>query len=58
MVTVLFFSSWPKTTPVTAATMNYSIFITLFVAIISGAYYLVWGRKTYTGLVVELALPR
>ena len=58
MVIILFFSCWPKTTPTTASTMNYSIFITLFVAIVSGVYYVVWGRKTYTGPVVESALPR
>lgn len=58
MVIILFFSSWPKTTPTTASTMNYSVFITLFVAIVSGVYYFVWGRKTYTGPVIELALPK
>lgn len=58
MVIILFFTSWPKTTPTTAATMNYSIFITLFVAMVSAIYYIVWGRKTYIGPVVELALPK
>ena len=58
MVIILFFTSWPKTTPTTASTMNYSVFITLFVATVSGVYYVVWGRKTYIGPVVEVALPK
>ena len=58
MVIILFFTSWPKTTPTTASTMNYSVFIALFVAIVSGVYYFVWGRKTYIGPLVEVALPK
>ena len=55
MVIILFFTSWPSSTPVTPATMNYSIFITLFVAATSALYYIVWGRQIYTGPVVETA---
>lgn len=54
MVFVLFWSSWPTVTPVDKATMNYSIFITIFVASASGVYYLVWAKKTYIGPVKEL----
>ena len=54
MIVVLFFSSWPNETPVTAATMNYSIFITIFVVVASAMYYLVRAKKTYVGAVVEV----
>ncbi|ORY18373.1 putative GABA permease [Clohesyomyces aquaticus] len=54
MVFVLFWSSWPTVTPVTAATMNYSVFITIFVAFASGIYYLVWARRTYAGAIPEV----
>ncbi|KAI9732958.1 MAG: hypothetical protein M1818_007391 [Claussenomyces sp. TS43310] len=57
MVLVLFFTSWPPTTPPTASTMNYSIFITIFVALLSVLYYLLWGKKNYTGPIVEVVLP-
>ena len=57
MVIVLFFTSWPPETPVSATTMNYSIFITLGVSLISTVYYLVWGKHNYKGPVVETTLP-
>ena len=57
MVVVLFFSSWPAFTPVTPQTMNYSVFITVFVAGCSGVYYWVRGRREYKGPVVEVVLP-
>lgn len=53
MVVVLFFTSWPPATPVTASTMNYSIFVTFVVAIVSTIYYIIWARKSYHGPVVE-----
>lgn len=54
MILVLIFTAWPAATPVTAESMNYSIFITIFVALVSGVYYVVWGHKTYKGPVVEI----
>jgi choline transport protein len=54
MIFVLFWSCWPTVTPVTAPTMNYSIFITIFVAFASGLYYLVWARKSYVGAIPEV----
>ena len=54
MVVVLFFSSWPSETPVTAATMNYSIFITIFVVVASAMYYWFWAKKVYVGAIVEV----
>lgn len=53
MAAVLFFTSWHPATPVTASTMNYSIFVTFFVAIVSTIYYIVWARKSYHGPMVE-----
>ena len=57
MVVILFFSSWPAFRPVTKQTMNYSVFITVFVAGVSGVYYGIWGRRSYKGPVVEVVLP-
>jgi choline transport protein len=57
MLIVLFFTSWPPKTPVTASTMNYSIFLTIFVALFSAVYYVVWGKTNYNGPVVETVLP-
>lgn len=54
MTVVLFFSSWPNETPVTAATMNYSIFITIFVVVASAMYYWFWAKKAYVGAIVEV----
>ena len=54
MLIILFFTSWPSSTPVTPATMNYSIFITLLVAGVSGIYYIVWAKRTYTGPIIEV----
>jgi choline transport protein len=54
MVFVLFWSSWPTVTPVTSVTMNYSVFITIFVALASGVYYVVWAKKVYVGAIPEV----
>jgi choline transport protein len=51
---VLFFSFWPSFAEVTASNMNWSILVTGFVATFSTLYYLVWGRKTYHGPVMEV----
>ena len=54
MVVVLFFSSWPSEIPVTAATMNYSVFITISVVVASAMYYWFWAKRTYVGAIVEV----
>lgn len=54
MTFVLFWSSWPTVTPVDKVTMNYSIFITVFVAVASGVYYFVWARRSYVGAIPEM----
>jgi len=54
MTIVLFFSFWPVETPVTAASMNYSSAVTVGVITFSMVYYYVWGRKSYTGPVIEI----
>jgi len=58
MIVIFIFSFFPIATPVTAVTMNYNILIVSAVAMISGSYYFVWGRHTYSGPVVEIATTR
>ncbi|KAI9881205.1 MAG: hypothetical protein M1830_007183 [Pleopsidium flavum] len=54
LVIILFFSFWPPATPATASTMNWSVLMTGFVLGFSVVYYFVWGRRVYTGPVVEI----
>ena len=54
LIIIAFFSFWPTTTTITAATMNYSVLVTAAVAIFSMIYYLVYARRTYSGPVVEI----
>ncbi|KAF2188344.1 choline transport protein [Zopfia rhizophila CBS 207.26] len=56
MLLALFFSSWPTTKEVDGQTMNYSIFITVFVVAASAVYYFVWARREggYIGPVIEV----
>jgi len=49
MIYVIFWSVWPPATPVFANTMNYSIVVTGGVLILSGLWYVVRGRREYTG---------
>jgi choline transport protein len=51
---VLFFSFWPTFAKVTPQNMNWSILVTGVLAIFSTVYYLVWGKKTYKGPIVEV----
>jgi choline transport protein len=55
MLLVLFFSSWPTVKDVNSSSMNYSVLITVFVALSSVIYYLVWARRSggYIGPVIE-----
>ena len=50
---ICFFSFWPSSIEVTAANMNYSVLVTGSVAVVSLLYYLIWGKRTYQGPVVE-----
>lgn len=52
---ILFFSFWPPSVPVDAANMNYTILVTGAVLIFSVAWYFAWGRRDYTGLVIDAA---
>ena len=54
MLIILFFSFWPQATPVTLATMNWSVLIVFSVVILSTIYYMVWAHRTYTGPIVEI----
>ncbi|KAJ4301530.1 hypothetical protein N0V90_003623 [Kalmusia sp. IMI 367209] len=51
---LIFFLTWPLTTPVTAETMNWSSVMLAGVFIIATVYYLVKGRKEYEGPVVHV----
>lgn len=54
LAVILFFCCWPATTPVTAATMNYSSLLLGAAVLLSVVYYAVWARKSYVGPVVEV----
>ncbi|KAL1596677.1 hypothetical protein SLS60_009325 [Paraconiothyrium brasiliense] len=51
---LIFFLTWPLTTPVTAETMNWSSVMLAGVFIISTTYYVVKGRKEFRGPVVDV----
>lgn len=55
---VNFFTFWPPATPVTPDTMNYSVVVTGFVAIVSALYYSLWAHRTYTGPVIDVDFSR
>ncbi|KAL1957372.1 hypothetical protein VTO42DRAFT_6052 [Malbranchea cinnamomea] len=52
---VVFFN-FPFTVPVTASNMNYSCVIISSVAIISGGFWIIKGRKTYKGPKVDVGI--
>ena len=57
LTVALFWSFWPSYLPVSAENMNYNVLLigaTLLTAIV---YYLVRGRREYTGPVVEVNYP-
>ena len=58
LIVVFFFTFWPPATPVTAKTMNYSVVVMGFVAIVSGIYYVLSAHKTYKGPIVEIEIGR
>jgi choline transport protein len=51
---LIFFISWPLTTPVTAVTMNWSSTMLGGTFIIATVYYIIYGRKTYVPPVVHV----
>lgn len=53
LILAMFFSTWPNFYPVTAQNMNYSIVVLAGWVVIGAVYYLIWGRRTYDGPVVE-----
>ena len=54
-VVCLFFSFWPAYAQVTPASMNYSVLIFGATLMFCLAFWVVWGRKVYTGPVVEVS---
>ena len=54
LIIIAFFSFWPTTTLITAASMNYSVLVTGGVAMFSMVYYFAYARRTYSGPVVEV----
>ena len=50
---IFFFTFWPSIKDVEPATMNWSILVTGVITILSGLYYIVSARKTYTGPIIE-----
>ena len=55
-IIIFIFSFFPVATPVTPATMNYSIVMTGAVAVIAVGYYIIYARNVYTGPIVEVSL--
>ena len=53
-VIILFFSFWPPATPVTPATMNFSVLMTGFIVLFASGYYLVWARHHFKGPIIEI----
>ncbi|OJJ43195.1 hypothetical protein ASPZODRAFT_136388 [Penicilliopsis zonata CBS 506.65] len=53
MVFVIFWSAWPVATPVSPATMNYGMLVTVSVLLFSLVWYVFRGRRYYRGPLVE-----
>jgi choline transport protein len=51
---MVFFSFWPIAIHPEPASMNYSSLMCGAVAIFSVVYYFCWGKRTYTGPVIEV----
>ncbi|KAL8846091.1 MAG: hypothetical protein Q9221_008800 [Calogaya cf. arnoldii] len=54
MIIIVFFSFWPATKEVDAASMNYSVLVTGFWILFSVVYYFAYGRRTYKGPLMEI----
>lgn len=51
---IIFFSFFPPNSTVTPQTMNYSVLVFGATVIFSLIYYIVWGKRVYTGPIVEV----
>lgn len=58
MIVIWFFSFWPPTDPTTPSTMNYASLVAGSVVLFSIVCYFVWGKKYYTGPIVEIGHNR
>ena len=58
MLVLWFFSFWPPTDPTTPSTMNYASLVAGSVVLFSVVYYFIWGRRYYTGPVVDVGSDR
>ena len=58
MIVVWFFSFWPPTDPTMPSTMNYASLVAGSVLLFSMFYYFVWGKRYYTGPIVEICNSR
>lgn len=54
MLVMLFFTFWPTVDSPDAAGMNYSSLMVGVIVIFACTYYAVYGRKTYSGPIVEV----
>lgn len=52
----IFFSFWPPTHDVTAETMNWSVTVFGGAVLFSLGFWVVYGRKVYTGPIIEVYL--
>jgi len=53
MIFVIFWSVWPAETPVTAASMNYSVVVTGGVMVLSAIWYYLRGKREYKGPLID-----
>ncbi|KAF2774303.1 amino acid transporter [Teratosphaeria nubilosa] len=53
MIFVIFWSVWPPATPVTAASMNYSVVVTGGVMILAATWYYIRGKRDYKGPLID-----
>ncbi|MCJ1227656.1 hypothetical protein MMC12_004312 [Toensbergia leucococca] len=58
LTTALFFTFWPTELPVKADNMNYSVLVLGTVILFSTIHYIFWGKKEYTGPLVEVSRSR
>ncbi|KAK8128859.1 hypothetical protein PG984_009967 [Apiospora sp. TS-2023a] len=54
LIYVFFFSFWPSSIEVSAATFNWAVVPFMAVILFCLLYYALWGRKTYLGPIIEL----